>query len=219
MFKDKILAQLVAKFPGVSKKFLGLWADKLATKVTEEAKIEEAISGLDNLPVSIPDLALEFQREGDARVTEAEATWKKKTPPAPAPAKTDPPKPADPAPADPEPDPNVPSWAKALIDSNKALTEKLAGLEKDKTVKTIKETLATHEKLKGVPATFYEEWVMPEKVEDVDAFAEKVATKYSGFKQTSINEEAGKQRRPVSGTGGKEAPDVKEIDSVVDKMM
>jgi len=71
MHKDKILAQLKVKYPGASIKFLGLTADKLAAKVTEESAIEGAIAELENQTIPFSELVQEYQREGDRRATEA----------------------------------------------------------------------------------------------------------------------------------------------------
>lgn len=80
MYRVKILAELVKKFPGLSKEFLGFIASKLEPKVTEETQIEGVINELDNSPISIPDQAGFFQKESDRRVTEAQTKWKKENP-------------------------------------------------------------------------------------------------------------------------------------------
>jgi hypothetical protein len=72
--KEKILAELVKKFPGLSKEFLGFWAEKMAVKTTEESAIEGAIGELEKLPIPLTDLAAAFQKEGDKRATEAATT-------------------------------------------------------------------------------------------------------------------------------------------------
>lgn len=89
---EKILAQLVSKNPGVSKTVLGLIAEKLAERVTDENQIEGVISDFEtNSPVSIKDYAELLQKEGDRRVSDA--LKKKSTDPAP----TNPPAPGNPS--------------------------------------------------------------------------------------------------------------------------
>ena len=74
--KAKILAQLVKDYPGLSKHVLGLIADKLAAKVTDESEIEGAIAELENTPISIKDYADFLQKETDRRVAAAAASKK-----------------------------------------------------------------------------------------------------------------------------------------------
>lgn len=74
--RSKILAKLKEKFPGLSAEFLGLLAIQMEKKVTEEGQIEGAVTALDNLPIPVTELAAEFQKEGDKRVTAAQKKWK-----------------------------------------------------------------------------------------------------------------------------------------------
>lgn len=69
---EKILAQLMAKNPGVSKAVLGLLATKMVAKVTEEGQIEGAITDFEsNSLLSIADYATLLQKDGDKRVADA----------------------------------------------------------------------------------------------------------------------------------------------------
>src|SRR5690606_341046 len=150
--REKILAQLIAKYAGVSKRFLGLIADKLAKKVTEESGIEQAITDYDNA-ASITELAADFQKEADLRVGDAKKEWEKKNQPKKDNDKTDEEEEDDPPPAD-----KMPAWAKALV-------EKVDGLSKKETVVLVK-TKAT-ELLKDIPATFWKGRTIPDKEEDL----------------------------------------------------
>lgn len=179
--KEKILAQLAAKYPGVSKQFLGLYADKLAAKVTEETQIEGAIGELDNLPVSITDLAAEFQREGDRRVTEATKNKPKPTPEPPAPQPT-------PPPAD---------DTAALLQQ---LLSKVSEMEKKERTATLQQRLSGHEKLKAVPQSFYRGRTLPDKEEELDAFAESVAADFTAFQQETAAQHLSGGHTPVIGT-------------------
>lgn len=187
--REKILAQLVAKFPGVSKQFLGLVADKLAVKVTEEDKIPGSITELDNLPVSITDLASEFQKEGDRRVTEA--AKKTKTPePAKPNTGTDKTEPANSQAND-----DMPAWAKTLTEEIKSLrTEKVQSSMKTKLTEGLKDS--------KIPAKFYEKIPLPEKEEDLPAFIEGIKADYTEMKQELVNTGFSQQTPPVGGIPG-----------------
>jgi hypothetical protein len=196
--REKILAQLVSKFPGVSKKFLGLWADKLTPKVTEESQIQGVIDELDKLPIPITDLATEFQKEGDTRVTEAEKKWLKNPP------KKDDPK-TDPTPkkeGDTTTD-DAPAWAKSLIESNQKLSQTVENLQKEKTQSTIREKISSNEKLKEVPAVLWNKRALPEKEEDVEAFIEDVVKDHTAFTQDLADKGFAQVSKPVVGTPAK----------------
>jgi hypothetical protein len=205
MFKEKILAELVKKYPGLSKQFLGLVAVQMATKVTEEGGIEAAVAELDNAPISIETLAAEFQKEGDRRVTEAMK---------PKPPKTEEkPKPENP----PAPAEEIPAWAKKMEETNRALAEKLAALESEKTKGTIKQKAA--DALKDVPAWFWEEWALPEKEEDLESFVTKAKTKYETVTQDSNNKGLANMITPKGGNGGGDKKASKEeVASIVDNI-
>src|SRR5436190_20123674 len=138
--RNKILAKLAEKFPGLSQKFLGLVADKLSKKVTEESGIDQAITDYDNA-VSITELATDFQKEGDRRVTDAKKEWDKKTP---AGGKTkDDDDQSDDDPAEPKPKDKgkkkdadePPAWAKQLLGE-------VASLKKEKVLSNIQQKVA-----------------------------------------------------------------------------
>lgn len=194
--KEKILAKLISKYSGLSKKFLGFLAEKMATKITEESGIDEAITALDNATIPITDLASEFQKEGDRRVTDAKKEWDKAHP-TPATEETDDEtddeeegqegkKPKKKKKASDEP----PAWAMKL-------EAKVDGLLKEKVQGTMKEKLK--EKLKDVPEKFYANWQLPEKEEDIEAFVEKVNETYTEFAQNKTDQEADAMGKPIEG--------------------
>ncbi len=186
--KQKLLAQLITKYPGVSKKFLGFWADKLLPKVTEESQIQGVVDELENLPVSITDLAAEYQSEGDRRVTEA----KKENPPKPDPGKTD----------DPKPDPKPDDTATLL----KTLLQEVQTLKADKVQSSMKTKAA--EQLKGIPASYYAKRALPEKEEDLAAFVQEVQDDYSAFRQEMIDGGLMNNTPPAGGKSGASATTV-----------
>lgn len=182
MLKEKILAQLVAKYAGVSKKALGLIADKLAKKVTAEDGIEQAITDFDNA-VSITEFAADLQREGDSRVGEAKKEWEKKNPP-----KNDPPKPDDPKNDPPKDD--VPAWAKGLMD-------KVDSLARERSQGTIQSK--AKDLLKEVPESFWKGRTLPEKEDDLQTWVESVTKDYNDFRQNLIDQGMMSATPPAGG--------------------
>lgn len=131
--RTNILTALKTRFAGVSETVLSRIADKMAKTVTTEDAVQAAVD------------AVTFQQiidgEADRRATEATqsavSNYEKKHS-----LKEGKPVSGDGQGTETGPDDknkgagggtdDVPAWAKALIDSNKALAEKLAGIEKDK---------------------------------------------------------------------------------------
>lgn len=195
--REKILAQLVAKYAGVSKKALGLIADKLAKKVTEESGIDQAITDFDNA-VSITEFATDLQREGDSRVTDAKKVWEKEKP---NPKPKDKTEETEDAPTKDE----MPSWAKTLM-------EQVTTLTKEKTQGSMK-SKAT-ELLKDVPETFWNGRALPEKDEDLQGFVDSVKTDFTAVKQTFIDQGLMSATPPAGGAPG--AAGGKVADKVLD---
>lgn len=204
--REKILAQLIAKYAGVSKTALGLIADKLAKKVTEDSGIEQAITDFDNA-ISITEFAADLQREADRRVTDAKKQWEKENP-KPKPGKDgtddDPPNPGG------EPEP---AWLKKLTGELTGLKEQVSTLSKEKAQGTIK-TKAT-ELLKDVPAHFWNGRTIPDKEEDLQAFVDSVNTDYTAFKQDLIDKGL-MSATPPAGGGGAGGGSGKPSDKVLD---
>jgi len=175
--RDKILTNLLTKYPGVSKRFLGLWADKLSAKVTEESQIEGVINELDNLPISIPDLAAELQTEGDRRV--AAATKKIQTTTSNNPKTED----------ETKSDDDTPAWAKSLM-------QEVQTLKQEKSQTSIQQKIT--EKLKDVPAVFYKGRI-PASEDQIDIAAKEIQDDYTAYKQDQINGSGGNP--PKTGIG------------------
>jgi hypothetical protein len=189
--REKLLAKLKIKFPGLPASFLGLWADKMAVKVTEDSQIEGAINELDNLTVSLPDLATNFQKESDRRVTEAEKKWKE-THPASTDPKSDPTPGNDPKPAD----PNA-ALAKKVDD----LTNLITNMQKQSTQKSLGEKLIQRLTDKKIPLSFAKGKTI-EKVEDLDTVLTEIETDYTDVKQGFIDQGLLSSTPPVGGLGG-----------------
>ena len=153
--KEKLLALLKTKFPGVQDATLDRIATKKAETATDEAQIQTVVDGI--------DFASIIQSETDYRVTEASRSavinYEKKH--NLKDGKTvEPPKPADPPKPDPaKPGEEIPAWAKQLLDENKKLNDIVSGITKGQQV-TSKQTqaLETFKKSK-VPEKLHQKWV------------------------------------------------------------
>ena len=134
MLKEKILEALTTKFEGVSSKILDRIATNLAKTIKTEEDVTTAVQGVTFQQV--------LESYGDSRATDATKTavlnYEKKY------GIKDGEKVTGGAPSgeniEPEPT-DVPAWAKALIESNKALTGRLAAMEGAKVTETRKARL------------------------------------------------------------------------------
>lgn len=202
--RDKILAQLITKFPGVSKKILGLVADKLATKATEESQIQGAIAGLDELPITITEFGQLLQQDGDARVTEA---LKKVKPPKKEAATGD-------NDDDPKDEPAAGSTA-ALAKQIADLTKLVQGVVQKDTQKTLTEQL--HAKLteKKIPLHMAKGRVI-EKAEDLDTTVAEIETNFAELKQELANQGFGSVTTPAGGVSSVGTAGAKAADADID---
>lgn len=128
MFRKEIIDALKARFMGVSEKILGRIADKLANTVAKQEDVAAAVEGVTFQQV--------LDSYGDSRATEAQQTaisnYEKKHGLKDGKAigggglEEDKKKPD-------EGGDEFPAWAKAIVESNKALTERLNSLETERT--------------------------------------------------------------------------------------
>lgn len=134
--KKQILDALKAKFPGVSDSILNRIAEKLATTVSTEQEVTTAVEG-----VTVTQL---LESYGDSRATEAQRTavqnYEKKHGLKDG-QKADGGEPEKETEPETDDDKSTPAWAKALIDSNKKLTERLNSIEGEKISSTRKQKL------------------------------------------------------------------------------
>lgn len=127
--RKEILDALTAKFPGVSATILGRIADKLAKTATTAEQVKTAVDGVTFQQV--------LESYGDSRATEATQTavsnYEKKHGLKDG-KKVDGGAPEHEQKTEPEKHGNedTPAWAKALIDGQKSLNERLAAIESDK---------------------------------------------------------------------------------------
>jgi hypothetical protein len=167
--KEKILAELKNKYAnlGFSEKALSGVADYLSATVTEEAQIEPAATGAEQLLKA-------FQGDIDKRVTDAVAKAKAEAKPKTEPKEPDP----DPKP---KPQPEPPDWAKAII----------AELSELKTAKARDQyQAALKTKLNGkVPESFLRLKNYEIKSEaEIDQLATTIEQDYSTFRQELVNQ-------------------------------
>lgn len=210
--KEKILAALKTKYKtlGFSDKALDGVADILAKTVTEETAIDAAIEGVEPLLKAL-------QGDTDKRVTDAVEKAKKEAGKKPDTGK----KPDEGAAGgeggaaggagDPKPDDDtkVPAWAKALIDSNKSLTEKLTALEADKATASRRKTLEAllgKDEYKDIPdqtkARILKDFgrMSFEKDEDFTAYIEETTQDIAAISQELADKGLGQSTAPTLGT-------------------
>lgn len=163
--KEKILALLKTKFPGVDEATLIRIAEKKAAGVTDESQVQTIADG-----VSFQDVLNSY---GDFRangaVSSAVTNYKKKH-------NLKDGKPIE----NPNPNPNpeekkedVPVWAQALIDSNKNLSTELSALKQEKLQATRQEQILSKAKEYGIPESQAKRYAVPEDA-DLDTYFKDV---------------------------------------------
>lgn len=165
--KEKILALLKTKFPGVDEATLSRIAEKKAIGVTDESQLQTIADG-----VSFTDVLNSY---GDFRansaVTSAVTNYEKKHglkdgKPIENPNPNPNPKPED------EKD-DVPAWAQALIDSNKSLSSELSALKQEKLQATRQEQVIAKAKEYGIPEILAKRYSIPDDA-DLDTYFKDV---------------------------------------------
>lgn len=188
--KEKILAAIKAKFPAInlSKKRLEQIAAKIETKVIDdETKIDAALDQYNDFnPLADIAKADDAQRNLEAKLKAAAQQKPEKVDPLPDPIDAD-----------------TPAWAKTLLESNKQLAESVQKLEGEKKQSSMMKSIG--EKLKEVPATYWNKRSIPQKDEDVEAFITEVQNDYKSFSQELA--EKGLAHLPIPPGG---APPVKK---------
>ena len=143
--KEKILALLKTKFPGVDEATLIRIAEKKATGVTDESQLQTIADG-----VSFQDVLNSY---GDFRangaVSSAVTNYEKKHNLKDGKLIENP----NPNPNPEEKKEDVPAWAQALIDSNKNLSTELSALKQEKLQATRQEQILSKAKEYGIPET------------------------------------------------------------------
>ena len=206
--KSKVIARLKALFPkaNLSQKRLDAIADKLATKPADDAD-DAAIDAVINDFNSI--LSYEEIAREDDRVRTLE---QKANPPAPAPTPS-------PTPEPPKGD-DIPSWAQAILDSNKKLEGELNAIKTGKEIETKKQTaselFAKSEVLKRIPEGIRQNWVNRIDVNSETPFDEQIQaleTEYSTLVQ--VNADNNHYAPPAGGGSAEINADETVVNAVV----
>lgn len=202
--KEKILALLTAKFAGVRKDGLARLATALSLQAGDDSEAGELVEKLTVERVN--EFVTDYRKDVDKEVSDANKTYgenlkkkyefvEKKNP-------------------DPNPNPNpnptpddTPAWAKALIDQNKALTDRLATIESGKTAETRLQQLQGKFKDKSLPESFTAQKLKDFKrmnFESEEAFNEyltELDTDITTFNQELANIGLGTNPKPFISNG------------------
>ena len=201
--KEKILALLIAKFSGVRKDGLAQLAASLSLQIDKE---EEATALIEKMTTDkVDNFIKDWRKDVDKEVSEANKTYegnlKKKYDLV---EKKDPDPGNDPKPADPKDD--TPAWAKALIDQNKAMAERLNAFEGQQTAETRLQQLQGKFKDKNLPESFTSQKMKDFKrmnFENDEAFAEylgELDTDITEFSQELADKGLSGQTKPFLGS-------------------
>jgi hypothetical protein len=212
--KEKIFAALKTKFVGVSEAILSRVADKLAKTVTKEDEVATAVEGVTFQNV--------LESYGDSRATEATQSsvinYEKKH------GLKDGLKVTGGEPKKEEPkeggEETTPAWAKVLIDSNKALTEKVNAMEGDTITKSRKQQLeAIVGKLPESLRKPYARISLNDKSEEeFTALIAEVTTEVEGL-STELGAKSTVFNRPLGGgAADTKEPSAEEVEEVVSQM-
>ncbi|KGO08533.1 hypothetical protein I6H88_13880 [Elizabethkingia bruuniana] len=212
---EKILAQLKTKYKdlGLSENILKVTAETLAKTVDKEEGIETAVAGVEGQMKTFQSLA-DQNRTLTSKVTELEK-GKGEPEPTPAPIQTPGSNPELPKPTGGE---EPPAWAKAIIESNKAILEKQNQLDAEKVNKTNAEKLVSKLKELGVNESFYSLHLGKtfEKDDEIDSFATTVKEAEDKYLQDTSNEKLKSKDVPLFGQTTKEGEVSPDVQALID---
>ena len=208
--KSKVILRLKALFPkaNLSQKRLDALADKLASKPADDADdaaIDVVINDFNSI-LSIEDIAREDDR---VRTLEAKANPTPPTPPSPPTPTPEPPKGDD-----------VPSWAQAILDSNKKLEGELEAIKTGKAIETKKATaselFAKSEVLKRIPESIRPNWINRIDVNSETPFEEQIQALESEYSElVQVNANNNHYAGPAGSGGAEINADAAVVESVV----
>lgn len=211
--KSKILAELVKKFPGLSKEFLGFIASKLEAKVTEESGIEGAITELDKV-LPIKDQADFFQSESDRRVTAAKKKFDEDHKKKEEEEQTEEVDETDPA------DKKKKKKPEAISKEDLTKLEtRIAAFEKKEAEAKLNDLLKNSLSEKKIPLRYLRGRVL-ESEDKLAGMLTEIEKDWTEDKQALINEGYSGSRPPLGGNGNtSKTASKEEIDSVVKEIM
>ena len=207
--KDKVLAAIESKFKGksISKTFKQNLAAKWAEKIDTDDDIDTYIEDRE-------DVITEAISEADRRATDAATKAAEK-------AKQAGKEPDDKKKDEIELPDDTPAWAKAIIEQNKALSEKVSGFEQAQSQKSIAERFKADERLKGIPEFMFKGRI-PSKEEDFETYAEELKADYEAFATEKNLEKFGQDTPGAVGgktpAGGKKEASKEEVAAITDGM-
>ena len=208
---DKILSGLKTKYKdlGLSETILKVTAESLAKTVEKEEDIETAVAGVEGqmkiyqsfadqnrtLQTEITNLKKAGNSEEKKEEEKKEGEEKKETG-----------------------GEEVPAWAKAIIDSNKAILEKQNQLDAEKVNKTNAEKLVSKLKELGVNESFYSLHLGKtfEKDDEIDSFATTVKEAEDKYLQDTSNEKLKSKDVPLFGQTTKEGEVSPDVQALID---
>lgn len=188
MSLDTFKARLKAKYPkaNLSTKRIDAIADRLHKKfpdLTEEADHDEKLDDYypeeDVMQMAKQDDTIRTLKAKSKDATDASDSGKKQE------QSQD-----DQQQASDEP----PAWAKSLIGE-------IQSLKAEKLQSVISQKIQANEKLKEIPASYYSKRKMPEKEEEIEAFADEVAADYTAFTQELTDRGLASAVKPPIGNG------------------
>lgn len=175
--QEKILAGLQQKFTGVDTAILTRIANKKAEGVTDETQVNSIVEG-----ISFSDVLKSYGdfRAGDASIT-AVATYEKKhnLKDGKPVVETVTEKPTEVEPED------VPAWAKALIESNKSLSDKLTRFETEKEQATRQQQILAKAKEYGIPESYAKRCAIKDD-EDLDVYFKDLKQEFANDGFTGV---------------------------------
>lgn len=196
--KEKLLAILVAKFAGVPEATLERIAAKKAGSVTDESQLQSIADGIDYGQIVQSEVDSKITDSNKKAVQNYEATHKLKDG-----------KPVTDQEPGKEPKPgtdDTPAWAKALIEQNKTLNERLSAFEGSKTTETRLQALQG--KLTNVPEAFKAKALKDfkrmnfESEEDFEAYLGEVDTDITALNQELADSKLAGGTKPIFGSKG-----------------
>lgn len=210
---EKILTELKTKYKnyGLSDTILKAKAKQIEKAVKEETEIEAAVAGVEE------DLAI-FQSFADQNRTLAKKLEELEKAKGADPKPADPAKPDDPKPTD-QPAGDVPEWAKAIIESNKTLTESLTAMKQKEAQQTNAQKLQAKLTELKVPQSFLK--LIPadktfQNDEEIAAFATEMKANADVIAQELGNASLGAAAKPLFGEAAKEGEVSPDVQAYVD---
>lgn len=196
---EKIQKELKTKYKdlGLSENVLKVIATKLSKTVNNESEIEQAVAGVED-EMKVYQI---FSDQNRTLKHELEKALKKEETKRQEPNQEPKQEPEQ------EKEETIPQWAKALIDANKDLANKINHFEEQKTHQSNEAKLLSKLNELGVNENFYKLQIAGKTFQDeneIEAFAISVKEAEDSFMQKISNEKLKTQEPPRFGEGVKE---------------